>query len=80
MKSIWIVPVLVSILILGAFTIGYSFDDAFALPKVVSLSESLVLDDGVIEPTKVDSLSESLVLDDGVIEPTKVVSLSEISH
>ena len=30
MKSIWMTPVLASILILGAFTVGYSFDDAFA--------------------------------------------------
>jgi len=30
MKVSWAVPVIASILILGAFTVGYSFDDAFA--------------------------------------------------
>jgi len=30
MGSKFTVPVLASILILGAFTVGYSFDDAFA--------------------------------------------------
>ena len=30
MKGYWAIPIIASILILGAFTVGYSFDDAFA--------------------------------------------------